>query len=123
MRPDGCPAQRPDGDVPDGSPTAQTALPLAPSDLNPLRSHAGKLVDVSKSTPTVKLGDDVLAAVRVEAARSGRSEDEVVEAAVRGYVGPTVLDRLAERNRLDEDEAMAIALEEVAAHRRERRSG
>lgn len=80
-------------------------------------------MDVPKSAATVKLDDDVLAAVRVEAARSGRSEEEVVEAAVRRYVGPTVLDRLAARNRLDEDEAMAIALEEVAAHRRERRSG
>ena len=88
-----------------------------------MSSHAGKLVDVPKSAATIKLDDDVLAAVRVEAARSGRSEDEVVEAAVRRYVGPTVLDRLAARNRLDEDEAMAIALEEVAAHRRERRSG
>jgi Arc/MetJ family transcription regulator len=80
-------------------------------------------VDVPKKAATVKLDDDVLAAVRLEAVRSGRSENEVVEAAVRRYVGPTVLDRLTERNRLDEDEAMAIALEEVAAHRRERLSG
>jgi hypothetical protein len=85
--------------------------------------EAGKLVDVSKSAATVNLADDVLAAVRLEAARSGRSEDQVVEAAVRRYIGPSVLDRLGARNRLDEDEAMAIAIEEVAAHRRERRSG
>jgi len=85
--------------------------------------EAGKLVDVPKSAATVNLADDVLAAVRLEAARSGRSEDQVVEAAVRRYVGPGVLDRLAARNRLDEDEAMAIAIEEVAAHRQGRRSG
>ncbi|HUP68368.1 MAG TPA: hypothetical protein VM142_00985 [Acidimicrobiales bacterium] len=57
----------------------------------------------------------------MEAARSARSEDQVVEAAVRRYIGPRVLDRLRERNRLGEDEAMA--LEEVATRRRERRSG
>jgi predicted transcriptional regulator len=78
---------------------------------------------VTKSAATVKLDDDVLDAVRLEAARSGRSQDQVVEAAVRRYVGPSVLDRLRERNRLDDDEAMTIAIEEVAAHRRERRSG
>lgn len=76
-----------------------------------------------KSAATVKLDDEVLDAVRREAARSGRTEDDIVEAAVRWYLGPSVLDRLRERNRLDEEEAMAIALEEVAAHRRERRSG
>ncbi len=70
-----------------------------------------------------KLDGEVLDAVRREAARSGRSEDEVVEAAVRRYLGPSVLDRLRERNHLEEDEAMAIALDEVAAHRRERRTG
>ncbi len=78
---------------------------------------------MSKSAATVNLDDEVLEAVRQEAARSGRSEDEVVENAVRRYLGPSVLDRLRERNLLDEDEAMALALEEVAAHRRERRSG
>lgn len=80
-------------------------------------------MNVPKSAATVKLDDDVLTAVRLEAARSGRSEDEVVEAAVRRYVGPSVLDRLAQRNQLNEDEAMVIALEEIAAHRRERQSG
>jgi len=77
---------------------------------------------VAKTEVTVKLDDEVADAVRVEAARTGKPEDQVVEAAVRRYVGPSVIDRLRERNRLDEDEAMAIALEEVAAHRRERRS-
>ena len=77
---------------------------------------------MAKTEVTVKLDDEVVDAVRVEAARTGRPEDQVVEAAVRRYVGPSVIDRLRERNHLDEDEAMAIALEELAAHRRERRS-
>jgi len=60
---------------------------------------------------------------RARPTRGSRSEDQVVEAAVRRYIGPSVLDRLRERNRLGEDEAMAIAIEEMAAHRHERRSG
>lgn len=78
---------------------------------------------VTKTEVTVKLDDEVVDAVRLEAARTGRPEDQVIEAAVRRYLGPSVLDQLRERNRLDEDEAMAMAIEEVAAHRRERRSG
>lgn len=78
---------------------------------------------MAKSAATVRLDDEVLDAVRQEAARSGRSEDQVVEAAVRRYLGPSVLDRLRERNRLGGDEAMEIAREEIAAHRRERHTG
>ena len=78
---------------------------------------------MAKSPATVRLDDEVLDAVRQEAARSGRSEDQVVEAAVRRYVCPSVLDRLRKRNRLGEDEAMDIAREEMAARRRERRTG
>ncbi len=79
--------------------------------------------EVARRPATVRLDDEVLDAIRREAARSGRSEDEVVEDAVRRYLGPSVLDRLRERNRLDEDEAMTIALEEAAAYRREQRGG
>ncbi len=82
--------------------------------------HTGQ---VAKIAATVRLEDEVLNAVRREATRSGKSEDDIVEAAVRRYVGPSVIDRLRERNRLDEDEAMAIALDEIAAHRREHRTG
>lgn len=84
---------------------------------------AGKLRDVPKRAATVKLDADVLSAIRLEAARSGRSEDQVVEDAVRRYIGPSVLDHVRERNHLDDDEAMKIAAEEIAAHRRERRGG
>ena len=75
-----------------------------------------------KSAATVRMDDEVLTAVRLEAARSGRSEDEVVEAAVRRYIGPSVLDRLRERNHLGGADAMEMAVEEVAARRQERRN-
>ncbi|MGH9189301.1 MAG: hypothetical protein ACRD0Q_04615 [Acidimicrobiales bacterium] len=42
----------------------------------------------------------------------------MIEEAVRRYLGPSVLDRLWDQNRLDEDVAMEIAREEIAAHRR-----
>ena len=74
--------------------------------------------DVPKRAAVLKLDDEVLDAVRLEAERTGRSEDQVVEAALRRYVGPGVLDQLAARNRLSEDDAMSIALEEVEKHRR-----
>jgi plasmid stability protein len=55
---------------------------MAPQDWEVWRSRAGKLGDVPKGAATVTLDGDVLDAVRVEAARSGRSEEQVVEAAV-----------------------------------------
>ena len=56
--------------------------------------------------------------VPTEAERSGLAKDEVD--AVRQDPGPSVLDRLSERNRIDDAEAMTIALEEIAAHREAR---
>ena len=68
----------------------------------------------------VELSDDVADVVRREANRTGRSEAEVVELAVRRLVAPSILDRLWDRAELTEDEAMAIAVEEVNAARAER---
>lgn len=65
----------------------------------------------------VELSDEVADVIRREAARTGRSEADIVELAVRRLVAPTVLDRLWARSELDEDEAMAIAVEEVNATR------
>ena len=71
---------------------------------------------------SVELSDDVAEAVRRVANRTGRSEAEVVELAVRRFVAPSILDRLWGRATLTEDEAMAIAVEEVRAMRTGRRS-
>lgn len=72
---------------------------------------------------SVVLHDEVADVVRREAARTGRTETEVVEAAVRRLATTSVLDKLWERATLDEDEAMAIATEETEAHRASRRAG
>lgn len=66
----------------------------------------------------LKLQDEVLDAVRLEAERTGRSGDQVVEAALRRYVGPGELDQLAASNRLPEDDARSIAHTEVEDRRR-----
>lgn len=73
------------------------------------------------TTVTLDLDDDVLQAVRDEAARTGRPSAEIVAAAVRRYVRPSILDELRTRPGLDEDAGMALALQEVRAVREERR--
>ncbi len=67
---------------------------------------------------TSEPGDEAPDVVRTEAERPGLAEDEVD--AVRQDPGPSVLDRLSERNRIDDAEATTIALEEITAHREAR---
>jgi ribosome-binding protein aMBF1 (putative translation factor) len=76
----------------------------------------------SESVP-VELTNDIAEVVRHEAERIGKSEAEVVELAVRQFVKPSIIDRLWERSTMSEDEAMAIAVEEVRAVRNTRRAG
>ena len=78
---------------------------------------------MAEQTVSVVLHDEVADVVRREAARTGRTETEVVEAAVRRLAAPSVLEKLWARATLGEEEAMAIATEEIAAHRADRRAG
>ncbi len=78
---------------------------------------------MSSKPVSVVLHDDVADAIRREASRTGRTETEVVEIAVRRLVAPSVLDRLWESATLSEDEAMTIAIEETRAARAERHAG
>ena len=73
-----------------------------------------------KVRTTVTLDEKVLRAVRVQAARTGRRDSEVIEDALRRSLGFELFDRLWARADLDEDEAMRIAVEEQHAARRER---
>lgn len=67
------------------------------------------------------LDEDVLRAAKVRAAREGRHDYEVVEAALRQYLGFDVVDRIRQRNvGVDEDAVMAevvAALHEARAQR------
>ena len=88
---------------------------------------------VSRRKTTVYLDSDVLTATKVLAAARERSESQVVEDALRAYLGAgeleaanadlrALLTRLAERANLDDEAAMALAVDEVQTVRTARRS-
>jgi hypothetical protein len=76
---------------------------------------------MARSKATVYLDPDVLRATRVQAARTGKRDSDVVEEALREYLGLAVVDRIRAKSDLDEDAAMQLAYEELHAMRRERR--
>ncbi len=75
---------------------------------------------MARSKATVYLDPDVLRAARVHAARTGTRDSDVVEEALREYLGLAVIDRMRAKSELDEDAAMRLAYEELHAMRRER---
>jgi plasmid stability protein len=76
---------------------------------------------MARAKTTVYLDPDVLRAMRIRAARTGKRDSDVVEEALREFLGLAVIDRVRARSNLSEDEAMALANQEVHAARRERR--
>lgn len=71
-----------------------------------------------KARTTVTLDERVLRAVRVQAARTGRRDSEIIEDALRRDLGIDLLARIWESADLDEDEAMKIAVEAQHESRR-----
>jgi Ribbon-helix-helix protein, copG family len=71
-----------------------------------------------KARTTVTLDERVLRAVRVQAARTGRRDSEVIEDALRRDLGIDLLARIWESADLDEDDAMRIAVEAQHESRR-----
>ena len=86
---------------------------------------------MARQKTTVYLEPDLLRATKTLAASSGRREYEVIEDALRSYMQGdeaaesrrelrAMLDRWSQAgDALDEDEALALATDEVHAHRRE----
>ncbi len=70
---------------------------------------------------TLTIDETVLRAVKVRAARSGKGDSEVIEEALRRELGLDLLERLWERNKLPEEEAVALAVEAQHASRRRQR--
>jgi len=68
-----------------------------------------------KVRTTVTLDEDVLRWVRVRAARQGKGDSQVIEESLRRDLGLDLLERLWEKNRMGEDNAMRLAIE--AQHR------
>ncbi len=72
---------------------------------------------MSKARTTVTIDERVLTAVRVRAARTGKGDSEVIEEALRRVLGLDLLERLWAKNDLEENEAMALAIEAQHATR------
>ena len=76
---------------------------------------------MARTKATVYLDPDVLRATRVHAARKGKRDSDVVEEALREYLGLALIDRIRSRSDLSAEEAMELAYKELHAMRRERR--
>jgi hypothetical protein len=76
---------------------------------------------VSKVRTTLTVDEDVLRAVKITAARSGKGDSQVIEEALRRDLGLDLLERLWARNDMSEEEAMALAVEAQHATRPTRR--
>jgi Arc/MetJ family transcription regulator len=76
---------------------------------------------VARVRTTLTIDEDLLKAVKVRAARTGRGDSEVIEEAVRHELGWDALDRIWAQNDMPEDEAMELALEAQRWARQQRR--
>lgn len=72
---------------------------------------------MAKVRTTLTVDAEVLRAVKVRAARTGKGDSAVIEEALRRDLGLDLLERAWARNHLSEDEAMAIAVEAQHATR------
>ena len=75
-----------------------------------------------KRKVTYYISEDVLRAAKVSAARTDQRDSDVIEKALRGYLGFNVLERVWARSDLTEKAAMDLAVSEVHAHRRRKRA-
>lgn len=78
-------------------------------------------LSMARAKTTIYLDPQVLRATRVAAARAGKRDSDVVEDALREYLGLAVIERIRSRSDLDANEAMELAYDELHAMRRERR--
>jgi len=76
---------------------------------------------MAKVRTTLTIDEAILRAVKVRAARSGMGDSEVIEGALRRDLGLDLLERLWQRDELDEADAVALAFE--AQHQTRRRRG
>jgi hypothetical protein len=68
---------------------------------------------MAKTKTTVYLDEDILRGAKVLAARTGKKDYEVVEEALRAYLGMEVLDRAWSAGDMSEDQALRLAVDEV----------
>jgi len=73
---------------------------------------------MAKRKTTVYLDEAVLREARIQAARTGQKDSELIESAIRSYLGLDVLDDVWSRSDLDEESALRLAYEALEAARR-----
>jgi hypothetical protein len=66
---------------------------------------------MTKVRTTLTIDEDVLRAVKVRAARTGRGDSEVIEDALRRDLGLALLERIWSVQGLDEQDAVKLAIE------------
>lgn len=76
---------------------------------------------MAKVRTTLTIDEEVLRAVKVRSARTGKGDSEVIEEALRRELGFDLLEQLWQRNDLGEDDAVALAVEAQHKTRRRRR--
>ena len=76
----------------------------------------------TKRKVTLYVDEGVLRAARVRAARTDKRDSEVVEEALRSYLGYDVVERVWARSDLGEEEAMQLAVAETRAMRDQKRA-
>lgn len=91
-------------------------------DLVLMPSYRYPVVMAEKKKVTLYVDAEVMRAARVRAARTDRRDSEIVEEALRAYLGFDVLASVWGRSDLDEDQAMALAVDAVHESRAERRA-
>jgi hypothetical protein len=66
---------------------------------------------MAKIRTTLTVDEEVLRAVKVRGARTGKGDSEVIEEALRRDLGFDVLERLWQHEDVGEEEAVALAVE------------
>ncbi len=74
-----------------------------------------------KVRTTLTIDAEVLRAVKVRGARTGRGDSEVIEQALRRELGLDLLERLWQRDDLGEERAIELGVEAQHETRRRRR--
>jgi metal-responsive CopG/Arc/MetJ family transcriptional regulator len=74
-----------------------------------------------KVRTTLTIDEEVLRAVKVRGARTGKGDSEVIEEAVRRELGFDLLDRLWQRDGVEEEAAVTLAVEAQHKTRARRR--
>lgn len=73
---------------------------------------------MSRKKTTIYIDDGVLRAAKVMAARQGKKEYQVFEEALRSYLGLEVLEKIWQRGKLGERQALRLAYRELHAARK-----